>query len=60
MESFIALVISAVGLAGAFYMGVGYGKDMAYEEALKETARVYEEVYKEDETRRGSWLSGSH
>lgn len=48
MESVLALVISVASLAGTFLIGVSYGKDIAYDEAIRDTARVYEEVYKED------------
>lgn len=48
MESVLALVISAISLAGTFFAGVSYGKDSAYDEAIRNTAKLYEEVYKED------------
>jgi len=48
MESVLALVISVASLAGTFLVGVSYGKDIAYDEAIRNTAKLYEEVYKED------------
>jgi len=48
MESVLALVISAISLAGTFYVGVSYGKDIAYDEAIRVTSKLYEEVYKEE------------
>ena len=50
MESVLALIISIVGLAGMFFVGVRYGKDLAYDEAIRDTAKLYNEIYKEDTT----------
>ena len=48
MGSVIAILLAAAGIAGAFFTGVAYGKDIAYDEAIEATSRIYAEVYREE------------
>ena len=47
MESLIALLIAAICTVGSFYVGVSYGRDKAYDQALEDAVRSVNEVYDE-------------
>ena len=48
MESLAALLIAAICVGGAFFVGVAHGRDQAYDEAFDNALRTIDEVYKEE------------
>ncbi len=48
MESFAALIISIICMAGAFSLGRSFGRDEAYDEAFDNAVRAINEVYEEE------------
>ena len=48
MESIAALLISMICMVGAFYVGMSYGKERAYDQAFDNAIRTINEVYEEE------------
>ena len=48
MESLAALLVAIVCVIGAFYAGMSYGKERAYDQAFDNAIRTINEVYEED------------